>query len=152
MQKIGFGIIGCGGIAFDAHLPSLKEIPEAKVVAVSNRSEEKAIKAAEYCEISAWYTDNQEVIDEEGVDVVVICIPPNGHAEWTIKAAEAGKHVLCEKPMAKTVEECDKMIETAYRNKVKLMIAEMKRFNPGFRKAKELIDKGYRRCLHGALP
>ena len=141
-QKIGFGIIGCGGIAFDAHLPSLKEIPSAEVVAVSNRSEGKAIKAAEYCGISTWYTDNQKVIDEEGVDAVVICIPPNGHAEWTIKAAEAGKHVLCEKPMARSVQECDKMIEAAHRNKVKLMVAEMKRFNPGFRKVKELIDEG----------
>jgi len=140
--EIGFGIIGCGGIAFNAHIPSIEAIPDARVVAVSSRSEASARRAAERCGLDTWYTDNQKVIGHPGVDAVIIATPPNLHAEWTVKAAEGGKHVLCEKPMARTVQECDEMIAACRKAGVQLMIAEMKRFNPGFRMAKQLLDDG----------
>ena len=142
MKKIGFGIIGCGGIALDAHIPSIKAIDEAKLVAISRRSENKIKEIAEQCDIDSYYTDNQKVIDHPGVDVVIIATPPNTHREWTIKAAKAGKHVLCEKPMAITTAECDEMISVCKKANVVLMIAENKRFNPGFRTAKKIIDDG----------
>jgi myo-inositol 2-dehydrogenase/D-chiro-inositol 1-dehydrogenase len=141
-KKMGFGIIGCGGIAATAHIPSIAEIPDATVVAVSSRSEVSAQRAAEICGLDIWFTDNQKVVDHPDVDAVVICTPPNVHAEWTIKAAAAGKHVLCEKPMARNLAECDEMILACHRAGVQLMIPEMKRFNPGFRMAKKLIDEG----------
>lgn len=96
MLKVGFGIIGCGGIAFNAHIPSIEAIEEAEVVAVSRRSKDKAREAAQRCGLDSWYTDNQKVIDHPDVNAVIICTPPNAHAEWTIKAAAAGKHALCE--------------------------------------------------------
>jgi predicted dehydrogenase len=142
VDKIGFGIIGSGGIATTAHIPSLKEIPEAQILAISNRSIDKARAVASQLDSVAAYSDNQQVIDHPGVDAVILCMPPKWHAEWAIKAAQAGKHVLCEKPMARTVQECDEMIAACRAAGVQLMIAEMKRFNPGFRKAKQLLDQG----------
>ncbi|MCL5986861.1 MAG: Gfo/Idh/MocA family oxidoreductase [Actinobacteria bacterium] len=142
MNKIGFGIIGCGGIALDAHIPSIDAIKEAELVAISRRSEDKAKEIADRCNVGCYYTDNQKVIDHPDVDAVIVTTPPNSHAEWTIKAARAGKHVLCEKPMAISIKECDEMISACKKANVVLMIAEMKRFNPGFRMAKKLIDDG----------
>lgn len=139
---IRFGLIGTGGIAFDAHIPAIEAIPDARITAVSNRSEAKARRAAERCGLSRWFTDNQRVIDDPEVDAVIICTPPNAHADWTVKAARAGKHVLCEKPMARTLAECDSMIAACEAAKVQLMVAEMKRFNPGFRRARQLLQDG----------
>jgi len=141
-EKIGFGIIGCGGIARDAHLPSLKEIPDAKVIAVSRRTEREAKRVAEEFGVENWYTDNNRVIEHDDIGAVIICTPPKLHEEITIGCARAGKHILCEKPMARTLQESDRMIEAAKKAKVKLAVAEMKRFNPGFRQAKEILDEG----------
>src|SRR5690242_5979720 len=99
MEQIGVGIIGSGGIASTAHIPALRDIPDARILAISNRSIEKARAAASGLDGVAVYDDNQRVIDHPGVDAVIVCTPPNAHAEWTIKAARAGKHELCEKPM-----------------------------------------------------
>ncbi len=142
MGKIGFGIIGSGGIATTAHIPSLLEIADAQVLAVANRSIDKARAAAALVDGATAYDDNQRVIAHPGVDAIIVSMPPKWHAEWTIKAAQAGKHVLCEKPMACTLDECDAMIAACEAAGVQLMVAEMKRFNPGFRKAKELLDEG----------
>jgi len=141
-DKVRFGIIGCGGIAWNAHIPAIRAVDDAEVVAVSNRSPEKAQAAARLLGLDAWYTENQRVIDRPDVDAVIIAAPPNAHAEWTVKAATAGKHVLCEKPMARTLEECDAMISACRNAGVQLMIAEMKRFNPGFRLAKRILHDG----------
>lgn len=140
MGNIGFGIIGGGGIATTAHIPSLLEVPDAQLVAVADRSIESARAAAARVDGAAAYSDNQQIIDHPAVEAVILCVPPKWHAEWAIKAARAGKHVLCEKPMACSLTECDAMIEACKRANVQLMVAEMKRFNPGFRKAKELLN------------
>lgn len=141
MGKIGFGIIGSGGIATTAHIPSLVEISDAQVLAIASRSIEKARVAAARIEGATVYADNQQVIDHPGVEAVILAMPPKWHAEWAVKAAQAGKHVFCEKPMARSLAECDAMIAACKEAGVQLMVAEMKRFNPGFRKAKELLDQ-----------
>lgn len=141
-KKMGFGIIGCGGIARDAHLPSLKEIPEVKIVAISRRREKEARRIAEEFGVENWYADNNQVINNDDVDAVIICTPPKYHQELAIASAKAGRHILCEKPMAITVKEADRMIEAARKARVKLAVAEMKRFNPGFRRAKEILEEG----------
>ena len=142
MGKIGFGIIGSGGIATTAHIPSLLEITDAQLLAISSRSIDKARAAATHVDGASAYADNQQVIDHPAVEAVILAMPPKWHAEWAIKAAQAGKHVLCEKPMARSLAECDAMIAACKAAGVQLMVAEMKRFNPGFRKAKELLDQG----------
>ena len=141
-KKIRFGIIGCGGIAHDAHLPSIKEIANAEVVALSRRTGTEAKRIAEEFGVKGWYTDNNRIIEHDDIDAVMICTPPNSHGELTVSCAKAGKHVFCEKPMARTLEEADRMIDVARKARVKLAIAEMKRFNPGFRRAKKILDQG----------
>jgi myo-inositol 2-dehydrogenase/D-chiro-inositol 1-dehydrogenase len=140
MNEVGIGIIGCGTIALNAHIPAIDDIPEARVVAVSSRSPASALRAAERCGLEDWYTDSQKVLDDPAVEAVVLCSPPDTHMDLTIRAAAAGKHVLCEKPMARTLEECDGMIGACREANVQLMVAEMKRFNSGFRTAKRLLD------------
>jgi predicted dehydrogenase len=142
MKQVQIGLIGCGTIAFQAHFPAVDSIPEARVVAVSSRSEASAKRGADRCGLSSWFTDSQKLIDHPDVEAVVICVPPADHLDLTLRAATAGKHVLCEKPMARSVEECDQMIEACHKANVTLMIAEMKRFDSGYHKVKKLIDEG----------
>lgn len=141
-REIGFGVIGAGGIARNAHLPSLKRIPEARIIAVCRRTEEKVRSVAEQFGARDWYTDYNELLEQDNVEVVIISTPPKFHAEIGIAAAEAGKHILCEKPLARTLDEADRMIQAARAGGVKLGVAEMKRFNPGFRKAKSILEEG----------
>ncbi len=87
-------------------------------------------------------TDWREVVNCPDVDLVYVAAPDQFHAEMTIAAAEAGKHVLCEKPMALSVDDCARMIEAADKAGVKLMVGQVCRFAPGFVMAKKLIDMG----------
>ena len=103
-KRLKVGIIGCGGIANGKHLPSLKAINRVDLVAFCDLIEEKAIKAAkEYGTPDAKvYTDYQELLKDESIDVVHVLTPNRMHAQISIDALHAGKHVMCEKPMAKT--------------------------------------------------
>ena len=88
------------------------------------------------------YGDYRDALKRDDVDVVVICLPHWMHAESVIAAAEAGKHILVEKPLADTVEECDRIIEAAVRNNVTLMPAHTQRYYPVVKKTKEILDSG----------
>jgi len=91
--------------------------------------------------VPRYYTDLDDMLRDKEVEAVVVLTPPHHHLEPVVKSAEAGKHVYCEKPMAPTVQEADRMIEACRRNRVKFMIAFMKRFNKSFRFVKKLIDE-----------
>ena len=100
---IRIGIIGCGGIANGKHMPALKTIPEVEMVAFCDIIEERAQKAAaEFGTADAKvYTDYKELLKDETIDAVHVLTPNREHAQLTIDALYAGKHVMCEKPMAK---------------------------------------------------
>jgi predicted dehydrogenase len=144
VPPIRVGIIGCGfagcmhALAYQPHI----EAGNVKLVAACDIDEECARKMAKEYEMDAHCTNWQELIKRKDVDAVSIALPHYLHAEATIAAAKAGKHVLCEKPMATTLEDCDKMIKAAKDSKVKLMIAETYRFMPTMVKIKEIIDSG----------
>ncbi|NLB37482.1 MAG: Gfo/Idh/MocA family oxidoreductase, partial [Clostridiales bacterium] len=106
-KKLRVGIIGCGGIANGKHMPALKTINEAEMVAFCDIIEEKAVEAAEKYGIdgSTVYTDYKELLKDKSIDVVHVCTPNRSHSFITVDALEAGKHVMCEKPMAKTYAE-----------------------------------------------
>ncbi len=108
MSKIRVGVIGVGGVAWIGHLPWYKENPDVELVAVADIDEHKARKAAEYFHIPYFYTDYEKLISRKDIDAVSICILVHLHAEQTVRAAEEGKHVLVEKPMARDIYECDK--------------------------------------------
>ena len=116
-RKVRIGIIGCGGIANGKHMPALKKIEEAEMVAFCDIIEERAVKAAKEfgVEGAKVYTDYRKLLEDESIESVHVCTPNRSHSFITIDALEAGKHVMCEKPMAKTYAEAKKMYETAQR-------------------------------------
>ncbi|MEK4996646.1 Gfo/Idh/MocA family oxidoreductase [Paenibacillus sp. FSL R10-2796] len=126
------GIIGCGGIANGKHMPALKKVEGARMVAFCDIVAERAEKAkAEFGdEQSVVYTDYKELLNDASIDVIHVCTPNISHAEISIAAMEAGKHVMCEKPMAKTTAEAQAMIEASERTGKKLTIGYQNRFRP----------------------
>ena len=131
-KKLRIGIIGCGGIANGKHMPSLKALSDRlEMVAFCDIVEERAVKAAkDYgTEDAKVYTDYKELLKDERIDVVHVCTPNRSHSFITVDALEAGKHVMCEKPMAKTYAEAVEMLEAAKRTGKKLTIGYQNRQN-----------------------
>lgn len=143
MFKIG--IIGCGFIANCKHLISLKELPErAEVTGFCDLIEERAVKAAAEFggEGAKVYTDYREMLKDETIDIIHVCTPNVSHCEITCAALEAGKHVMCEKPMAINSAEARKMLETAKRTGKKLTIGYQNRFRDDAIFLKNVVDEG----------
>lgn len=129
MEQVRVGIIGCGGIANGKHMPSLKQLPNVKMVAFCDIIEERAIKArADYgTPDCAVYTDYTELLEDKSIDVVHVCTPNRAHSFITVDALHAGKHVMCEKPMAINSEEAKKMLDAAKETGKKLTIGYQSR-------------------------
>lgn len=143
-QTLKVAIIGCGGIANGKHMPSLSKQKNVEMVAfcdiVESRAEDAASKFG--AEGAKVYTDYQELLKDKSIDVVHVCTPNDSHSVITVSALEAGKHVMCEKPMAKTSEQALEMIEAAKRTGKKLSIAYQNRFRNDSLYLKELIETG----------
>ncbi len=131
-DKVRVGIIGCGGIANGKHMPGLAKLDCVEMVAFCDIIEERAEKAAaQYGSKDAKvYTDYRKLLEDKSIDVVHVCTPNKSHGYITVDALEAGKHVMCEKPMAKTAADARKMVETARRTGKKLTIGYQNRFRP----------------------
>ena len=142
MAKIHVGIIGAGRIAWIGHLPWYWENPHAEIVAISDVTEDKARRAAQRLGVNTWYRDFHDLLARDDIAAVSICTPVWTHKEIAVAAAKAGKHILCEKPMARTVEECDAMTEAARQAGVKLAVGFTKRCHPGFERIKQIVDEG----------
>ncbi|MBQ6268363.1 MAG: Gfo/Idh/MocA family oxidoreductase [Clostridia bacterium] len=117
MEKIKVGIIGCGGIANGKHMPSIKTVKEVEMVAFCDIIEERAVEAAKKFGTpdAKVYTDYKELLKDESIVAVHVCTPNRSHSFISIDALEAGKHVICEKPMAKTYAEAKAMYEASVR-------------------------------------
>ncbi len=138
---IRVGIIGCGKIAQVRHLPEYAANPNAEIVAFYDKNMKRAQDmAAQYG--GKVYDSFYELVDDPNVDAVSICVENRSHAEICTAALYAGKHVLCEKPMAVTLAECESMVAAAERNGRHLMVGHNMRFDPVHRKAKQLLDSG----------
>ena len=144
MEKIRVGIIGCGGIANGKHLPSLKNVPDVDMVYFCDIIRERAEKAAkEYGTKDAKVcTDYIELLEDKSIDVVHVCTPNRSHSTITVDALEAGKHVMCEKPMAINAEEAKKMVEAAKRTGKKLTIGYQNRHRPDSLYIKQEAENG----------
>ena len=136
----GFGIIGCGMIA-NFHARAIADISDAKLVACYNRTAPKADKlAAEFgCEA---YTDLEQMLSRDDLDVVTICSPSGAHMEPCLAAAQAGKHVIVEKPLDVTLERCDAMIEACNKAGVKLATIFPSRFHRSSKLMKQAVEGG----------
>lgn len=142
MKKLAWGLIGCGDIARKRIAPALRDLDECDLVAVNRARSEFAKSFAEEFGARKWFNSWQELLRDSEITAVYLATPVHLHAEQTIAAAEAGKHVLCEKPMAMNTNECDRMIAACQANKVKLGVAYYRHFYPVIERAKEIIQSG----------
>ncbi len=142
MTSLGVAVVGAGGanIATANHLPAIKRIPELELVLLMDKNP----KVKEYAETydAEWTLDFDAVLERDDVHIVHICSPDWLHAEQTIRALEAGKHVLCEKPMALSISDARAMLEAAKRNNRKLQIMANYRWFPEWNYVKEVVESG----------
>ncbi|WP_433747480.1 Gfo/Idh/MocA family protein [Paenibacillus amylolyticus] len=141
MSKIKVAVFGCGAIAERRHIPEYAANENVELVAFADPIVERAEKMAETYGGKA-YSSYEELLANETVDAVSVCTPNYLHAPMAIAAANAGKHVLVEKPMAVSTEEGEQMIEAAKKNGVYLMVGHNQRLMPPHVKAKEILDSG----------
>src|ERR1051325_7705430 len=145
-RRIGYCIVGLGRISMDHFMPATKTSKLAKVTALVSGHRDKAEKQAGLYGVPAkniyGYQNFDAIADNKDIDAVYIALPNNMHAEYSIRAAKAGKHVLCEKPMATTVADSQAMVDACRKAKKKLMIAYRCQYEPTNLRAVQLIRDG----------
>lgn len=137
---LSVGMVGAGGIA-RSHMRAIAETENIRTAAVMDICSEPAEAAAAEFGARA-YTDLDAMLDDPGVEAVHVCTPHNQHGAQVVAAAEAGKHVLVEKPMALTLDECDRMIAACEKADRVLMVGQVMRYYPVSLKVKQLIADG----------
>ncbi|MBS3083556.1 Gfo/Idh/MocA family oxidoreductase [Candidatus Pacearchaeota archaeon] len=137
---VNFGIVGCGRIS-GKHIASLKQIPNAKIVAVCDINQERCMKAANECMCKS-YSTYEEMLQDKDVEVVNILTPSGLHPTMAIQAAKAGKHVVCEKPIALTIKDANHMVLECEKAGVLFFTVKQNRYNPPIIHLKKAIDEG----------
>ena len=141
-KVIKWGILGTAWIAKERLIPAILMAKNAELLAIASRDEEKAKKLAKSYHIPRTYGSYEELLEDPDIDAVYIPLPNHLHAEWTIRAAEAGKHVLCEKPAAINVKEVGKMVAACRKNNVVFMEAYAFRSHPEWHRLRGILDSG----------
>ncbi len=141
MSEIGVGLIGAGLIG-DQHALAFQRVKGARLVAVADPATSRARRLADTYGVPEAYDDYRRVLERADVDMVCVGAPNNTHREIVVAAAAAGKHVVCEKPLARTLADAREMLDAAERAGIKLMYAELICFAPRYVRAKELMDEG----------
>jgi predicted dehydrogenase len=139
MEKVRFGFIGAGSIASKALYPALMNSTVGEIYAVAGKD---ADRAKALSPTGKFYTDYQELIDDSKVEAVYISLPNSLHIPWSIKAMQAGKHVLCEKPIAMNAQELKEAIKVSQSTGKLLMEASWNRWHPRTVRIKQLVDSG----------
>ncbi|WP_409343239.1 Gfo/Idh/MocA family protein [Paenibacillus sp. MBLB4367] len=138
-RKVRFAVVGCGGIA-QSHFTGIERAPEAELAAVCDMNGRRAEEFGAAYGVNA-YTDYRQLLADPTIDVVCLCTPSGMHAEQTVQAAEAGKHIVCEKPMAITLPDADRMVEACDVMGVKLATIFPRRMSPASQFVKRLLDE-----------
>jgi predicted dehydrogenase len=139
---VRWGLVGCGDISEKRVAPALREAPGSRLVAVARAQAQKAADFAARHGASRSYADWRELVRDEELDAVYVATPVRLHAEQAVAAAEAGKHVLCEKPMALDPASCERMIGAARAHGVRLGVAYYRHHYPLVRRLRALLDSG----------
>jgi len=140
MKKVRFGLVGCGFISPN-HAWSISVLEDAELVAVMDIKEKAARKMGERFKVD-WYTDYDSLLKRKDIDAIAIATPSGLHAELGIKAAQMGKHVIVEKPIATTLEQANSLIVECKKRKVKLAAIFQERFNAASQQLKKAADEG----------
>jgi predicted dehydrogenase len=142
MDEVRWGIVGCGNVTEVKSGPALYKARGSRLVAVMRRNGDLAADYARRHGVLRWYDDGQALIDDPEINAVYVATPPSTHRHYTLLAAQAGKPVYVEKPMARTHDECQDMIRACREAGVPLYVAYYRRALPRFRKIVDLIDGG----------
>jgi predicted dehydrogenase len=146
-MDVRVGLVGSQFIT-SIHLEALRSVPRAEVVAVASATEAHAAAFAARHGIPRWFTDYRKMYELRDLDLIVLGLPNDLHCEAVVAAAQAGKHVVCEKPLCLNLAEADRMIDACRRAGVKLMYAEELCFTPKYVRLKQLIDEGALGTVH----
>ena len=142
MKKIKLGVIGTGRIG-KVHISTLvQSVPQASVIAIADVNLESANELAQRFGIQNVSTNYKDIINNPEVEAVVICSPTDTHAQYIIEAAQAGKHIFCEKPIDLTIDIIKGALDAVKKANVKLMVGFNRRFDPNFKKIKQLVVDG----------
>ena len=143
MSRLNWGVLGTSNFARNKMIPALKQSEYTHVTAIASRSAAKAAAVAAQLGIAKAYGSYQELLADKDIDIVYNPLPNHLHVPWSILALEAGKHVLCEKPIALSVAEAEQLLEVAERHRdLKIMEAFMYRMHPQWTRAKQIVDEG----------
>jgi xylose dehydrogenase (NAD/NADP) len=141
-NQLRWGVLGAARIARNAVIPAIRKSCNGEVRALASRSAERGQEVAREHGIPLTYDRYEAVLGDPQIDAVYIPLPNHLHREWSVRAMQAGKHVLCEKPLALDADEAQEMADAARTAGVLLMEAFMYRFHPRSRRVKELVDEG----------
>lgn len=142
MSHINWGIIGVGNVTELKSGPAFSKVPGSSLVAVMRRTAAKAEDYARRHNVPRWYTDADALISDPEVNAVYVATPPHKHAEYAIRAMQAGKPVYVEKPMALNFRECREMLKVSQQTGMPLFVAYYRRTLPAFLKVRELLNDG----------
>jgi myo-inositol 2-dehydrogenase/D-chiro-inositol 1-dehydrogenase len=141
MEQVRIGIIGAGRIA-QVMSAAYSQIRESRLLAVTDIFRSAAERLAARFNIPIIHDDYRELLASKEVDAVLVCVPTQWHEEVTLAGVEAGKHIFCQKPMALTVEQCERMTQAAEAKGLVLQVGFMLRFTPPFAEVKQRLDDG----------
>jgi len=141
MPPVGLAIVGCGGMIAGVHAAALKEIPDARLVGAWSRSAEKTQRFSDQHQVRA-YRSHEELLGDPEIQAVSICLPSGHHAEYGMRAASAGKHVIVEKPIDTTIAKARALIDTCKQSRVRLSVIFQSRFTPAAKKVRKALDQG----------
>lgn len=142
MRKVKWGVLGCAAFAHKTAIPAMLKADNVELAAIASRSKEKAAAFAAEFGFARSYGSYEELLADPEIEAIYNPLPNGMHPEWTIKAAEAGKHSLVEKPFASSLAEAEAVHEVVTRRGVKVMEAFMWRFHPMHLRTRELIRSG----------
>ena len=141
-RAVRLAIVGCGFVTVDRHLPALRHVPEIEVVALADLDPRRAAEVSRRFGLSTRATDVESLLGDPSVDAVAVCTPPASHAELALAALEAGKHVFVEKPIARTLEEADRLVARADDSAVRTMVGFHLRRHRLVERARQVVRDG----------
>ena len=152
-EKLRWGVLGTADIAIRQVIPATQQSQSGRVAAIASRTEARAAEVARMLDIERHYGSYERLLADPDVDAIYIPLPNSMHLEWAIKSAEAGKHILCEKPLGITADECRQMVKAARENNVLLTEAFWYRHHPQNLLVKDLIaQERWERSRSSAVP
>jgi len=140
--SVKLGIVGCGRVSVTHHLPVLKKLPGVEVVALADINKDCLNWTGDRFQIKQRYTDHRSLLDNPSIDAVAVCVPVQSHAEIALNVLDAGKHLFIEKPLALSLDECDRLIEHARKVNTKVMVGFNLRYHRLVREARRIIQQG----------